>query len=124
MGNQHKSLTLALLVFLLFSTSLLFFVFHLLVLTCYLLVLLPFLNLIALFGASSSSLAVPSQVKQASMANVASSSTSASVPMSGIDLSHSVFSAQVINRRAYDMCTWVFDIGATNHFVCSVDLLT
>ena len=49
MGNQHKSLTLALLFFLLFSTSLLFFVFHLLVLTCYLLVLLPFLNLIALF---------------------------------------------------------------------------
>ena len=81
-------------------------------------------QLLALFGASSSSLAVPSQVKQASMANVASSSTSASVPMSGIDLSHSVFSAQVINRRAYDRCTWVLDTGATDHFVCSVDLLT
>ncbi|XP_030949946.1 uncharacterized protein LOC115973845 [Quercus lobata] len=81
-------------------------------------------QLLALFGASSSSPAVPSQVKQASMANVASSSTSASVLMSGIDLSHSVFSAQVIDRRAYDRCTWVLDIGATDHFVCSIDLLT
>ena len=81
-------------------------------------------QLLALFGASSSSLAAPSQVKQASMANVASSSTSTSVPMSGIDLSHSVFSTQVINRRAYDRCTWVLDTGATDHFVCSVDLLT
>ena len=49
MGNQHKSLTLALLLFLLLSPSLMFFVFHLLVLICYLLVPLPFLNLIALF---------------------------------------------------------------------------
>lgn len=67
---------------------------------------------------------MPSQVKEASMANVASSSASAIVPMSGIDLSHSVFSVQVINRRAYDKWTWVLDIGATDHFVCSVDLLS
>ena len=58
------------------------------------------------------------------MANVASSSTSINAPMSGIDLSHSVFSAQVVNRRIYDQWTWVLDIGATDHFVCSVDLLT
>ena len=49
MGNQHKSLTLALLPFLLLSPSLMFFVLHLLVLIYYLLVPLPFLNLIALF---------------------------------------------------------------------------
>ena len=60
---------------------------------------------LALFGALASSLAMPPQVKEASMANVASSSTSTSVPMSGIDLSHSVFFAQVINRRAYDKWT-------------------
>ena len=58
------------------------------------------------------------------MANVASSSTSTSVPMSGIDLSYCVFSTQVINRRAYDKWTWVLDTGATNHFVCLVDLLS
>ena len=58
------------------------------------------------------------------MANVASSSTSINAPMSGIDLSHSVFSAQVVNRRIYDQWTWVLDTGATDHFVCSVDLLT
>ena len=35
-----------------------------------------------------------------------------------------VFSAQVINRRAYDKCTWVLDTRVTDHFVCLVDLLT
>ena len=30
----------------------------------------------------------------------------------------------MINRRAYDKCTWVLDIGATDHFVCLIDLLT
>ena len=80
-------------------------------------------QLFALFGASNSSLATTPQAKEASMANVASSNP-ASVPMAGVDLSHSVFSTQVINRRAYDRCTWVLDNGATNHFVCSIDLLT
>ena len=55
------------------------------------------------------------------MANVASSSNTA---MAGIDFSHSVFSAQVVNRRAYGRHTWVLDISATYHFICSVDLLT
>ena len=77
-----------------------------------------------MFGASTSSLAPSTPIKDASMANVASSSTSASAPMSGIDLSHSVFSAQVVNRRTYDKWTWVLDTRATDHFVCSVDLLT
>ena len=63
-----------------------------------------------MFGASTSSLAPSTPVKDA--------------PMSGIDLSHSVFSAQVVNKRTYDKWTWVLDIGATDHFACSVDLLT
>ncbi|XP_075659243.1 uncharacterized protein LOC142629146 [Castanea sativa] len=74
-------------------------------------------QLLALFGASTSSLAVAStSPKETPMANVASSSASASVRMSGIDLSHSVFFAQVVNRRAYDKRTWVLDTGATDHF--------
>ena len=55
------------------------------------------------------------------MENIASSSN---IAMTGIDFSYSVFSAQVVNRKAYGRNTWVLDIGATNHFVCSVHLLT
>ena len=54
------------------------------------------------------------------MANVASSSNT---KMIGIDFSHNVFSTQVVNRKAYGRHTWVLDTCATNHFVCSVDLL-
>ena len=50
-------------------------------------------QLFALFEASTSSTLPIAPVKNASMANVASSSTSTSAPMSGINLSHSVFSA-------------------------------
>ena len=50
-------------------------------------------QLLALFGALTSSLADSTPVKDASMANVASSSASTSVPMSSIDLSYSVFFA-------------------------------
>ena len=67
-------------------------------------------QLFALFGASTSSLAPSTPVKDA--------------PMSGIDLSHCVFSTQVVNKRTYDKWTWVLDTGATDHFICSVDLLT
>ena len=81
-------------------------------------------QLFALFRASASSIIPSTPVKEASMANIASSSTLASAPMSSIDLSHSVFSTQVVNRRVYDKWTWVLDTGATDHFVCSVDLLT
>ena len=62
-------------------------------------------QLLALFGASTSPLAASTPIKDASMANVASSSTSTSVPVSSIDLSHSVFSTQVVNRRFYDKWT-------------------
>ena len=78
----------------------------------------------ALFGASTSSTLPSTSVRDVSMANVASSSTSISAPMLSIDLSHSVFSAQVVKRRIYDKWTWVLDTGAIDHFVCSVDLLT
>ena len=58
------------------------------------------------------------------MVTATPSSTSANMAMTGMDFSHSVFAAQVVNRRAYGGNTWVLDIGATDHFVCSVDLLT
>ena len=55
------------------------------------------------------------------MANVESFST---IAMVGIYLTHSVFSAKIVNRRAYDSHTWVKDTGATDHIVCSINLLT
>ena len=58
------------------------------------------------------------------MANVASSFNSANVAMAGMDFSHCGFATQVVNRRAFGSNTWVLDTGATNHFVCSIDLLT
>lgn len=42
----------------------------------------------------------------------------------GITLRHSVFSAQVVNRTAFNGDTWVIDIGATDHIVHSVHLFT
>ena len=59
--------------------------------------------------------------KDASFPCVPSTSTSA---MTGIDVSHSVFSAKIVNRRAYTSDTWVIDTGATDHIVCSVNLLS
>ena len=41
-----------------------------------------------------------------------------------LNFKHSVFSAQIVNRKAYNMETWVIDTGATDHIVCSVSLLT
>ena len=41
-----------------------------------------------------------------------------------LNLKHPVFSAQIVNRKAYNMKTWVTDTGATNHIVYFVDLLT
>ena len=81
-------------------------------------------QLLALFGASNSSLAATPQASKGRMANVASSSKSANVAMAGIDFSRSVFAAQVVNRRTYGSNIWVLDTGAIGHFVCSVDLLT
>ena len=37
---------------------------------------------------------------------------------------HLVFSAKVVNRKAFGVETWVLDTGATNHIVCLMHLLT
>ena len=37
---------------------------------------------------------------------------------------HSVFSAKVVNRKAFGVETWVIDTGAIDHMVCSKHLLT
>ncbi|XP_057965307.1 uncharacterized protein LOC131155874 [Malania oleifera] len=37
---------------------------------------------------------------------------------------HSVFSAKVVNRRAYGLHTWVIDTSASDHIVCSIQMLT
>ena len=42
----------------------------------------------------------------------------------GITLRHSVFSAQVVNRIAFNGDTWVIDTGATDHIVHYVHLFT
>ena len=81
-------------------------------------------QLLALFGASNSSLALTPHATDSPMASATSSCTSANLAMVGIDFSHSVFAAQVVNRRAYGGNTWVLDTGAIDHFVCSIDLLT
>ena len=41
-----------------------------------------------------------------------------------LNLKHFVFSAHIVNRKAYNMKTWIIDTGATDHIVYSVDLLT
>lgn len=40
------------------------------------------------------------------------------------NLSHSVFSAQIVDKGAYCSHDWVIDPGATDHMVGSVNLLT
>ena len=55
-------------------------------------------QLLAVISASNLSLAATSQAKEVPITNVASSSNTA---MASIDFSHNVFSAQVVNRRAY-----------------------
>ena len=61
------------------------------------------------------------QGKEISLTNGVSSSSNA---MSGINLSHSVFSAKVVNRRAFSSDTWVIDTRATDFIECSVSLLS
>ena len=41
-----------------------------------------------------------------------------------INFKHSVFSAKTVNRKSYDLHSWVIDIGANDHVVCSIKLLT
>ena len=72
--------------------------------------------------------ALPSQPKQnptgqeCHMANTVGfpNNTIASIPL---NLKHSIFSAKIVNRKAYNMKTGVIDTRATDHIVCSVDLL-
>ena len=46
------------------------------------------------------------------------------VASNSINFKHSVFSTKIVNRRAYDLHTWVIDTGASDHIVCSIQLLT
>ena len=68
-----------------------------------------------------SSLIFAIQGKVASLASVPSSSTSAMV---GIDLSHFVFSAKIVNGWAYRSDTRVIDTRAIDHIVCIMNLLS
>lgn len=47
-------------------------------------------------------------------------------PLVGIpfNLKHSIFVTKVVNRSAYSCTTWVLDIGAIDHIIYSVSLLT
>ena len=52
-----------------------------------------------------------------------------SLPFNGVVgnascLTHSVFSTKVVNKKAFGVETWVIDIGAIDHIVCSMHLLT
>ena len=66
------------------------------------------------------------------MANNVSFASQATTPLSGIDIlphdvfnsKHSIFSAKVINRIAFESHVWVIDSGAPDHIVCSVSMLT
>ena len=40
------------------------------------------------------------------------------------DSKHSIFSAKIINRTAFESHVWVIDTGASDHIVCSVSMLT
>ena len=57
--------------------------------------------------------------KDASLTCVPSSSSA----MASIDVSHSVFSTKVVNKRAYTSDIWVIDTRAIDHIVYSVNLL-
>ena len=46
------------------------------------------------------------------------------VASNSINFKHSVFSAKIVNRRAYDLHTWVIGTGASDHIVCFIQLLT
>ncbi|XP_030943722.1 uncharacterized protein LOC115968456 [Quercus lobata] len=66
------------------------------------------------------------------MANNVSFASQATTPLSGIDIlphdvfgsKHSIFFAKVINRIAFESHVWVIYIGASDHIVCSVSMLT
>ena len=77
-------------------------------------------QLLALIAPSSPLVSIV-QGKEISLTNGVSSSSNA---MLGINLSHSIFSAKVVNKRAFSSNTWVIDIGATYYIECLVSLLS
>lgn len=62
------------------------------------------------------------EIAPVAMANHVSTTT----PLARIppNLKHSIFAAKMVNRSAYSCNTCVLDIGATNHIICLVSLLT
>ena len=58
--------------------------------------------------------------KDASLTCVSSSSSA----IAGIDVSHSVFSTKVVNKKAYTSDIWVINTRAIDHIVCSMNLLS
>ena len=65
----------------------------------------------------------PSTVQEPHMVNAISLASNAVAGIVSCS-PHSVFSAKVVNRKAFGIETWVMDIGATDHIVCSKHLLT
>ena len=84
-------------------------------------------KILAMIGTSSQD-----SQNSVAMANCVSFAPHATTPLSGIDIlphdvfdsRHSIFSAKVINRTAFENHVWVIDTGASNHIVCSVSMLT
>ena len=65
----------------------------------------------------------PSTVQESHMANAIS--LASNVVAGIVSCSpHSVFSAKVVNRKAFGIETWVMDTGAIDHIVCFKHLLT
>ena len=85
---------------------------------------------LALINSANTPMSSSLQGSETYMANVVSFSST----MAGIhsffhtlmqrDFSYYVFSAKVVNRKAYDDHTWVMDTRATNLIVCFMHLLT
>ena len=78
---------------------------------------------LALIGALSSPPQQNSTRQECHMANTVGfpNNIAASIPL---NLKHLVFPAKIVNRKAYNVKTWVIDTGDTDHIVCSMDLLT
>ena len=80
-------------------------------------------QLLALIGTLLSSFQHNSTGQEHHMANIVGFPNNIVAGMF-LNLKHSVFSTQIVNREAYNMKAWVIDIGVTDHIVCSMDLLT
>ena len=81
-------------------------------------------RILAMIGGLSNSqgnMAAPKVVPIA-MANSVTAITSLAGTF--FNLKHSVFATKVMNRNAFSCNTWVLDIGAIDHIICDVSLLT